>query len=290
VAVAVVKDRRLDLTLPPATQRVESRPRGCPSVTETTGEPGGFGLWSAGLRAEDSNVPPIGTHQRAVHRAPPSEPGGCDVEVMARATRRRRPGRWTLVSGICLISVGVLSFNAYASFSATQSYNQSVTTGTMTLALANEDSATIAYNLSGSNIAPGDTMQRGLKLTFGGTVAASSMTLSAADSSQTALDDGTANGLEIIVEACSQAWDETVNGGIPTYACAGTTTTVMSNRMVSNLISTPASNLTTGLNLAGANHLRVTWSLPAAAGNTFQNLSNTISLTFTSAQRAAQAK
>ena len=107
------------------------------------------------------------------------------MEVTAR-TPRRRPGRLTLMSGVALIAVGVLSFNAYANFSATQSYNQTVGTGTMTLALANETSATIAYNLSGSAVAPGDTMQRALRLTIGGTVATQSLSITAADSSRTA--------------------------------------------------------------------------------------------------------
>ncbi len=202
---------------------------------------------------------------------------------------RRRPGRWTLVSGIALIAVGVLSFNAYASFTATASYNQDVGSGTMSLTLANETSATINYNLAGSNLAPGDTMQRGLLLTFAGTVSASSLTLSAADSSSTALDDGTANGLTLTIQACSQKWDETVSGGIPTYACAGSTSSVMSATDVATVISTPQV-LTTNLALGGANHLRLTWTLPAGAGNAFQNLSDTISLTLASNQRAATNK
>ena len=201
-----------------------------------------------------------------------------------------RPGSRSLLAGLALIAVGVLSFNAYANFTATASYNQSVSTGTLSLTLANETSATVNYNLTGSNLAPGDTMQRGLLLTFAGTVSAQSLSITASDSSPTKLDDGTANGLTIKVESCSQKWDETVSGGIPTYACAGTTTTVVNTMTVASLISTGASNLTTGLALGGANHLRLTWTLPSGADNTFQNLSDTISVTFTANQRAATNK
>jgi len=202
---------------------------------------------------------------------------------------RRRPGRWSLVAGVALIAVGVMSFNAYASFTASASYNQAVGTGTMALTLANETSATTNYNLSGSALAPGDTMQRGMLLTFGGTVAAGDLKLSASDSSPTALDDGTANGLTLTIEACSQKWDETTSGGIPTFACGGSQSTVMAATSVRTLIQTPQT-LTTNLNLGGANHLRLTWALPAAADNTFQGLSNTIALTLTSDQRAATNK
>jgi hypothetical protein len=206
------------------------------------------------------------------------------VEGTTPPIRRRRSGRWTLLSGVALIAIGVLSFNAYASFTATASYNQAINSGTMSLVLANETSATINYNLAGTNIAPGDTMQRGLLLTFGGTVAAKDLSLQASDSSPTALDDGTANGLTLTIESCTQKWDETVSGGIPTYACAGSTSTVMAATSVHTLITTPQV-LTSNLTLNGANHLRLTWTFPSGAGNAFQNLSDTIALNLTADQR-----
>jgi hypothetical protein len=190
---------------------------------------------------------------------------------------------------VSLIAVGVLSFNAYANFSATASYNQTIGSGTMTLALANESSATIAYNLAGSAIAPGDTMQRALLLTVGGTVATSSISVTAAATTSSLLDSS-ASGLTFKVDACDQLWDETVSGGIPTYACAGTTTAVIASETVLALVTSGNANLTTGLNLSGANHLKVTWTLPGAAGNTFQNLSSVVALTFTTNQRAATNK
>jgi hypothetical protein len=213
------------------------------------------------------------------------------VEGTARITRRR-PGRWTLISGVTLIAVGVLSFNAYASFSATANYNQNVSSGYMQLTLANESSATINYNLTGSNLAPGDTMQRGMLMTFAGTISAGTPTVSAADAAPTALTDGTANGLTLTIQKCSQAWDETdVGGGIPTYACAGSTSSVLAATAVSALIASPAnlSNLNTG----GANHVKLTWTFPSAANNTFNvngGLSDTITLTFSAPQRAATDK
>jgi len=210
------------------------------------------------------------------------------VEATTHTPRRRTP-RWTLVSGIALIAIGVLSFNAYASFTATASYNQAVSSGTMSLVLANEDAATINYNLAGSNLAPDDTMQRGLKLTFGGTVAAKDLTITATDAAATALDDGTANGLTIKIDTCDQAWDETVNGGIPTYACAGTQATVLSSRMVSALIATPAT-VSSNLTLNGVNHLMVLWTLPAGAGNAFQGLTDTITIGLQANQRDATNK
>src|SRR5436190_22966284 len=136
-------------------------------------------------------------------------------------------------------------------------------------------------------------MQRAMNLTVGGTVATASLTLTATASLSSALDDGTANGMTFKLEACDQAWDETTSGGIPTYACAGTTSTVVAQETVHTLIATGHTGggaLTSNLDLTGVNHLRVTWGLPGAAGNSFQNLNSTIAVTFTTNQRAATNK
>jgi hypothetical protein len=214
------------------------------------------------------------------------------VEATLR-TPRRRSGRWTLFSGIALIAVGVLSFNAYANFSATTNYNQQMSTGTMTLTKANEASATKAYNLTGSDLAPGDTMQRGLLLTVGGTVSASALTVQGADAAPTDLDDGSGIDMTLKVDVCDQAWDETLHSGIPTYACAGSEQVVLAATDLGDVIASPQTLANT--DLAGANHLRLTWELPAGAGNSFQNTalahpSNTVTLTFTAPQRAATDK
>jgi hypothetical protein len=209
---------------------------------------------------------------------------------MTTATVGRRDARWTLLGGVALVALGILSFNAYAAFTGTASYNQSVSTGTMSIVLADEDSATLAYNLAGSNLAPGDTMQRALKLTLGGTVSAGSVTVQAADAGQNALDDGAGVDLQLTIQVCDQAWSETVNGGIPTYACGGTTETVMAATDLGDVITGAQTLDAQHLDLGGVNHLRLTWTLPGAADNTLQNLSNTISLTFASTQRNATSK
>ena len=60
-----------------------------------------------------------------------------------------------------------------------------------------------------------------------------------------------------------------------TYTCSGTTTTVLASRAVigANLPLTGLASLTTG----ATDHLRVTQTLPAAAPNTMQGLTSTIS-------------
>jgi hypothetical protein len=217
---------------------------------------------------------------------------------MALKKIRRLPGRWTLVTGISLICVGVLSFNAYANFTATQTDAQTIGSGTMTLTRANEDSATIAYNLAGANLAPGDTMQRAIKLTVAGTVGASSLDVAAcatgtACAGANALFDDATNAVTLKIESCSTFWDEVVASSVPTYAVCdsgGTVTTVLATTSTKTLIASGSGHLTTGLNLSGANHLKLTFTLPAAADNSFQNLNDTLTLTFSANQRAATNK
>jgi hypothetical protein len=100
------------------------------------------------------------------------------------------------------------------------------------------------------------------------------------------LDTDATNGLQMVIDKCSQAWTE---AGPPyTYTCGGTTSAVVASRAVigSNLA---LSNL--GATTAGAtDHLRVTLTLPSGAPNTLQNQSSTVSYAFTGTQRAATDK
>jgi hypothetical protein len=193
-----------------------------------------------------------------------------------------------------MVAVGVLSFEAYATFTASQTDQQQFAAGTITLALANETNATVNYNLDATLIAPGDTMQRAAKLTFGGSLATKSLSISAAlhagQASNVLWTDET-NGLQIQIDECSQPWDETVNSGIPTYNCAGTPNNVLASQAIHALNGSPAvldgsNHLNIGA--GGVNHLLFTFSLPSSAGNTFQGLalnSGGIDLSFTATQR-----
>jgi hypothetical protein len=213
------------------------------------------------------------------------------VEAIARKSRRR-PGRWTLISGVCLISVGVLSFNAYAQFTATATDDQAISSGDMTLNLANETTATVDYDLAGTNLAPGDTMQRAATLVMGGNVSATSIDITADSADDTALVG--AGGLTLKIDSCSNEWTEVESGGIPTYAvCSGggSTAVVLAETELADLISSGAAGLTTGLNLSGTSHLKLTWKLPSTADNTFKNLTeSSIEITFSANQRSGTNK
>ena len=64
---------------------------------------------------------------------------------------------------------------------------------------------------------------------------------------------------------------------------------MLTSRTVAALIGTPAT-VSANLTLNGANHLMVLWTLPSAAGNAFQGLSDTISIGLQANQRNATNK
>jgi hypothetical protein len=92
----------------------------------------------------------------------------------------------------------------------------------------------------------------------------------------------------MVIDKCSAAWTE--SGPPYTYTCSGSTSTVLASRAVigSSLALSNLSDLVTAG--SGPDYLRLTLTLLSAAGNTFQNLSSTITYTFDGTQRSATNK
>lgn len=204
--------------------------------------------------------------------------------------RRSRPTAARSTAQKLLATVAVLGAAAsiaglgtYATFTSTTSQSHTVSSGTVTIALGATGAATNRLNIGASALAPGDTVQRSVDLTNSGSLDLASVTLTTTAPTSSLLDTDATNGLQMVIDKCSQAWTE---AGPPyTYTCGGSTSTVLASRAVigSNL---SLSNL--GATTAGAtDHLRVTLTLPGGADNSFQNKSSTISYAFTGTQRAA---
>jgi len=207
--------------------------------------------------------------------------------------RRGRPTAARSTAQKLLATVAVLGAAAsiaglgtYATWTSTTSQNQSISSGTVTIALGATGAATNRLNIGATALAPGDTIQRSVDLLNSGTLDLASVTLTTTAPTSSLLDTDGTNGLQMVIDKCSQAWTE---AGPPyTYSCGGTTSSVLASRAV--IGSTLAlSNL--GVTTAGAtDHLRVTLTLPSGAPSTLQNQSSTISYAFNGTQRAATNK
>jgi spore coat-associated protein N len=194
-----------------------------------------------------------------------------------------------------LISIAVLAAAAsiaglgtFASFTSSTTATHTVSSGTVTVALGAAGAAN-RLTVNATAIAPGDTIQRAFQLSNSGTIdLAGAPTLTTTASPSTLLDTDGTNGLQMVIDKCSAAWTE--SGPPYTYTCSGSTSTVLASRAVigSSLALSNLSDLVTAG--SGPDYLRLTLTLLSAAGNTFQNLSSTITYTFDGTQRSATNK
>ena len=194
-----------------------------------------------------------------------------------------------------LVSLAVISAAAsiaglgtFATFTSSTSASQSVSLGTVTIALGATGASTNRLTVGASNIAPGDTIQRSVDLIDSGSIDLASITLTTNATSSSLLDTDATNGLQMVIDRCSNAWTEGGTAPAYTYTCSGATSTVLASRAIigTNLALSNLSALTNGV----TDHLRVTLSFPSAAPNSFQNQSSTVQYTFTGTQRAGTSK
>jgi len=183
-------------------------------------------------------------------------------------------------------TASIAGLGTFATFTSSTSASHTVSSGTVTIALGATGGSTNRLNVDATAIAPGDTIQRSVDLINQGTLDLASVTLTTQATTSSLLDTDTTNGLQMVIDKCSQAWTE--SGPPYTYTCGGSTSTVLSSRAV--IQSGVTLNNLSSLTADTTDHLRVTLTFPSGAGNTFQNKSSTLQYTFTGTQRAATNK
>ena len=181
-------------------------------------------------------------------------------------------------------AAGVASLATFASFtSSTAAQAQSLTSGTVSLTIGAANRLTVGA----TNLVPGDTIQRAVDITNNGSAGTSSVgsiaLTTTAPVTTSLLDTDTTNGLQMVIDKCSVAWTE--SGPPYTYTCSGVTSAVLASRAVIGA-NMALSNMT-AITAGNTDHLRVTLTLPAGAGNTLQGQSSTLNYVFTANQRAA---
>jgi spore coat-associated protein N len=204
-------------------------------------------------------------------------------------TRHRFEPRDRLVLSIVLIliAVSLAGVGAFASFTSTASVSQSITSGTVTIALGSTGTANNRLDVAATGVVPGDTIQRAVNVSSTGNQDFASISLTTTASTSSLLDTDASNGLQMVIERCSVAWTESGSAPAYTYTCSGTTSTVVSSRAIIGAGVTFGNVLLTA---GSTNNLRVTLTLPSTAGNTLQGLTSVISYAFTGTQRAATNK
>jgi spore coat-associated protein N len=227
---------------------------------------------------------------------------------------RRQGNTRRIVLSIALVlgALGALIGGAFATFTDTVTASpQAITSGTIKLAVGPTNDVTTGA----TNIAAGDTISREADLNnTGGTLASKEITLAFSASPTSLLDTDPTNGLQVSIQACSEAWKRTVVGSPPPafeYTCtpgatavkiAGAATHSVSSMEATPMALTPLNSLTAG----GKDFLVFKLELPAAApgdlskvaacsgasGGTaatedLQGCSSTLTYTFQATQRNA---
>ena len=200
--------------------------------------------------------------------------------------KRRRSRGQKLLATIAVLgaTASIAGLGTFATFTSSTSASHTVSSGTVTIGLGASGPAN-RLSVDATGIAPGDTIQRAVDVINQGSLDMASVTLTTQATTSSVLDTDATNGLQMLVDQCSQAWTE--SGPPYTYTCGGTTTHPIASRPVIG------SNLDLGLSpfTSGATaHLLVKLTFPSGAGNSFQNKSSTIQYTFTGTQRAATNK
>src|ERR671935_2275701 len=207
------------------------------------------------------------------------------LKLGSNGSRRSSGVTRKLIASVAVLgaAASIAGLGTYATFTSTASENHTISSGTVTIALGATGAATNRLNIGAGALAPGDTIQRSVDLINSGSLDLASVTLTTTASPSSLLDTDASNGLQLVIDKCSQAWTE--SGPPYTYTCGGTTSSVLASRAVigSNLALANLGSLTNG----ATDHLRVTLTLPSGAPNTLQNQSSTISYAFTGTQRAA---
>ena len=183
-------------------------------------------------------------------------------------------------------AASVAGLGTFGSFTSNTSASQAVGDGKVVLTSAG---GAQGMTVGASNLVPGDTVQRSVVLTRSSdTESFGSVKLTTAGATSNLLTTDATNGLRLKVDQCSVAWAKAANTNDLT--CSGTTTAVLPDRAVVGANTDLPVALASLNGSTATSNLRVTLTLPTAADNDFQGLSNSITFTFDATQRAAQAR
>jgi len=191
-----------------------------------------------------------------------------------RAARRLTMAKVLGSVGVVGAAAAVAGLGTFGAFTdSTSPAPVSIQSGIVSIALSAADgTATVPLDFGG--VVPGGSVTKALNLVNDGNSALASVRLATVATQSSVLDTDAANGLQMTVQSCSVAWTND--------ACTGDVRTVLASGPVIRdaQLANPAS-----LVAQATDHLAVTLSLPATAGDAFKQKTSGLALTFTATQR-----
>jgi hypothetical protein len=176
------------------------------------------------------------------------------------------------VVGVAAAVAGLGTFGAFTD--STSPAPVSIRSGVVSISLTAAD-GTATVPLAFTGVVPGASVTRALDLVNDGDAALASVRLATVATQSSILDGDRVNGLQMTVQSCSVTWTgDTCTGDLRTLLASGP--------VVRDTTLTDPASLTAGV----TDHLAVTVSLPAGAGDAFKEKSSELALTFTATPRA----
>ncbi|MGF9662352.1 TasA family protein [Arthrobacter crystallopoietes] len=188
-------------------------------------------------------------------------------------------GKLLASAALVATAAAVAGLGTFGEFSSTTEANQQVATGTVSIDI-NKDGGSNNFNVNAAGVLPGDSIQRVVELKNSSSAELGSLTLTtAAAANSSSVLDSDPDGLKLSLDSCSVAWSGTPSTG---YTCGGTATNLVADSQIIGSYDVKGS-LTSSAN--GIGHLRVTSTLPKAAGDKFQGKTSVLTFSFNAGQR-----
>jgi hypothetical protein len=204
--------------------------------------------------------------------------------TISTASRRRPAAKLAASAAVLAAAAGVAGLATYGTFTdSTTPISTTVGTGTVSIDLSQQG---YAIPVSTAGFLPGDSMSRAVDLHNDGSAALSEVRLTVAATVSSTLDTDGAKGLRLMVESCSVPWTPGGTASSPNFTCTAGTDMLYGGRVVMDGALPSVASLEPGQ----VDHLLLTFSLPASAGNAFQDQRSTLSMTFTGTQRGGTAR
>ena len=200
------------------------------------------------------------------------------------ATTNGSGGRLTLAKvlgtvGVVGAAAAVAGLGTFGTFTdSTTPVSAPVQAGIVSIGLTAADgSASVPLDFTG--IVAGGSVTQAVNLVNDGDTALAGVSLATTAKTSSLLDTDRVNGLQLSVQSCSVAWTGST--------CAGDVRTVLASGPV--LRDVPLTDPFSRTAKA-TDHLAVTATLPASAGDAFKQQTSRLSLTFTATQRDGAAR
>jgi spore coat-associated protein N len=183
-------------------------------------------------------------------------------------------------------AASVAGLGTFGGFTSTTTASEATGTGRVELSSA---SGVRGLDIAATGMVPGDTAQRTITLTRSSdTQSFGSVTLTTTSAVSNLLTTDTAKGLQLKIDQCPVAWVKAAGSNDLTCPSGADAPVLASRAVIGSPVDLGAATAALNSNDATA-YLRATLTLPAAAGNEFQGLSNTVKFTFDATQRAASS-